>query len=181
MKDCRIYFRVTNEQKQQLLLHAKEEQQTLTSYILSHTLAEEKERDDEDKKLMKELHRIGINLNQIAHLLHRGKHFAEQEKELHLLMQKLDTCCDEILTARRAYLRELRRYHRDFLNLCREENKTKEMQKKLDASIQLKKLELKKMKIQKEGIMHGNPKSSTKSSQSSSHRGLFITGQENPR
>lgn len=91
MKDYRIYFRVTNEQKQQLLLHAKEEQQTLTSYILRHTLAEEKERDDEDKKLMKELHRIGINLNQIAHLLHRGKHFAEQEKELHLLMQKLDT------------------------------------------------------------------------------------------
>lgn len=151
MKDCRIYFRVTNEQKQQLLLHAKEEQQTLTSYILRHTLAEEKERDDEDKKLMKELHRIGINLNQIAHLLHRGKHFAEQEKELHLLMQKLDTCCDEILTARRAYLRELRRYHRDFLNLCREENKTKEMQKKLDASIQLKKLELKKNENSKRG------------------------------
>lgn len=167
MKDCRIYFRVTNEQKQQLLLHAKEEQQTLTSYILRHTLAEEKERDDEDKKLMKELHRIGINLNQIAHLLHRGKHFAEQEKELHQLMKNLDTCCDEILTARKTYLRELKIYHREFLNLCREENKAKEMQKKLDASIQLKKLELKKMKLQKEGIIHGHPKISAKSSQSS--------------
>ncbi|WP_036242136.1 plasmid mobilization protein [Megasphaera vaginalis (ex Srinivasan et al. 2021)] len=168
MKNCRIYFRVTNEQKQQLILHAKEEQLTLTSYILRHALSEEKERDDEDKGLMKELHRIGVNLNQIARSLHRGKHFTEQEKELHQLIQKLDTCCDEILTARKAYLRELQIYHRDFLNLCREENKTKEMQKKLDASIQLKKLELKKIKIQKEGIIHGYPKSATKSSQSSS-------------
>ena len=39
MKEDRIYFRVTNMQKQQLLIHAHEENLTLTDYILPHTLA----------------------------------------------------------------------------------------------------------------------------------------------
>lgn len=75
MKEDRIYFRVTNMQKQQLLIHAHEENLTLTDYILRHTLAEEKAIDNEDKNLVKELNRIGINLNQIAHALNRGQNF----------------------------------------------------------------------------------------------------------
>ncbi len=142
MKEDRIYFRVTNIQKQQLLIHAREENLTLTNYILHHTLAEEKAIDDEDKNLVKELNRIGINLNQIARALNRGQNFATEAKEVRQQIQKLDDFCDEILATRKVYFRELRQYHKEFLKFCREENKIREMQKKIDASSKLKKLEL---------------------------------------
>ena len=90
MKEDRIFFRVTNMQKQQLLIHAREENLTLTDYILRHTLADEKALDDEDKNLVKELNRIGINLNQIARALNRGQNFAAEAKEVHQQIKKLD-------------------------------------------------------------------------------------------
>lgn len=105
MKEDRIYFRVTNMQKQQLLIHAHEENLTLTDYILRHTLAEEKAIDDEDKNLVKELNRIGINLNQIAHALNRGQNFTAEAKEVRQQVKKLDAFCDEILVARKTYFR----------------------------------------------------------------------------
>lgn len=151
------FFRVTNLQKQQLLIHAREENLTLTDYILRHTLADEKALDDEDKNLVKELNRIGINLNQIARALNRGQNFAAEAKEVRQQIKKLDAFCDEILAARKAYFRELRQYHKEFLKLCQNENKSRELLKQLDASIQLKKLELKKLKRCKGGVIHGHP------------------------
>ncbi|MFV0618684.1 MobC family plasmid mobilization relaxosome protein [Megasphaera sp. WILCCON 0056] len=151
MKEDRIYFRVTNLQKQQLLIHAREENLTLTDYILRHTLADEKALDDEDKNLVKEINRIGINLNQIARALNRGQNFAAEAKEVHQQIKKLDAFCDEILAARKAYFRELRQYHKEFLKLCQNENKSRELLKQIDASIKLKKLELKKLKLCKGG------------------------------
>ena len=152
MKENRIYFRVTNMQKQQLLIHAREENLTLTDYILHHTLAEEKTLDDEDKNLMKELNRIGINLNQIARALNCGQNFATEAKKVRQQIQKLDDFCDEILAARKIYFRELRQYHKEFLKFCREENKIREMQKKIAVSSKLKKLD-----ACKGGNIHGHP------------------------
>jgi uncharacterized protein (DUF1778 family) len=152
MKEDRIYFRVTNMQKQQLLIHAREENLTLTDYILRHTLAEEKAIDDEDKNLVKELNRIGINLNQIAHALNRGQNFTAEAKEVRQQIKKLDAFCDEILAARKTYFRELRQYHKEFLKFCREENKIREMQKKINISSKLKNLE-----SCKGGNLHGYP------------------------
>ncbi len=152
MKEDRIYFRVTNMQKQQLLIHAREENLTLTDYILRHTLAEEKAIDDEDKNLVKELNRIGINLNQIAHALNCGQNFTAEAKEVRQQIKKLDAFCDEILAARKTYFRELRQYHKEFLKFCREENKIREMQKKINVSRKLKNLE-----SCKGGNLHGDP------------------------
>ena len=152
MKEDRIYFRVTNLQKQQLLIHAREENLTLTDYILRHTLADEKALDDEDKNLVKEINRIGINLNQIARALNRGQNFAAEAKEVHQQIKKLDAFCDEILVARKTYFRELRQYHKEFLKFCREENKIREMQKKINVSSKLKNLE-----SCKGGNIHGYP------------------------
>ena len=157
MKEDRIYFRVTNLQKQQLLIHAREENLTLTDYILRHTLADEKALDDEDKNLVKEINRIGINLNQIARALNRGQNFAAEAKKVHQQIKKLDAFCDEILAARKAYFRELRQYHKEFLKLCQNENKSRELLKQIDASIKLKKLELKKLKLCKGGVIHVHP------------------------
>ena len=72
-------------------------------------------------------------------------------------IKKLDAFCDEILAARKAYFRELQQYHKEFLKLCQNENKSRELLKQLDASIQLKKLELKKLKRCKGGVIHGHP------------------------
>ena len=152
MKEDRIYFRVTNMQKQQLLIHAHEENLTLTDYILRHTLAEEKAIDNEDKNLVKELNRIGINLNQIAHALNRGQNFTAEAKEVRQQIKKLDAFCDEILVARKTYFRELRQYHKEFLKFFREENKIREMQKKINVSSKLKNLE-----SCKGGNLHGYP------------------------
>ena len=152
MKEDRIFFRVTNLQKQQLLIHAREENLTLTDYILRHTLADEKAIDDEDKNLMKELNRIGINLNQIAHALNRGQNFTAEAKEVRQQIKKLDAFCDEILVARKTYFQELRQYHKEFLKFCREENKIREMQKKINVSSKLKNLE-----SCKGGNLHGYP------------------------
>lgn len=157
MKEDRIYLRVTNLQKQQLLIHAREENLTLTDYILRHTLADEKALDDEDKNLVKELNRIGINLNQIARALNRGQNFAAEAKEVRQQIKKLDAFCDEILAARKAYFRELQQYHKEFLKLCQNESKSRELLKQIDASIKLKKLELKKLKLCKGGGIHGHP------------------------
>ena len=134
-----------------------ERRPSLTDYILRHTLADEKALDDEDKNLVKELNRIGINLNQIARALNRGQNFAAEAKEVRQQIKKLDAFCDEILAARKAYFRELRQYHKEFLKLCQNENKSRELLKQLDASIQLKKLELKKLKLCKGGGIHGHP------------------------
>ena len=51
---------------------------------------------------MKEINRIGINLNQIARALNRGQNFAAEVKEVHQQIKKLDAFCDEILAARKA-------------------------------------------------------------------------------
>ena len=152
MKEDLIYFRVTNMQKQQLLIHAHEENLTLTDYILRHTLAEEKAIDNEDKNLVKELNRIGINLKQIAHALNRGQNFTAEAKEVRQQIKKLDAFCDEILVARKTYFQELRQYHKEFLKFCREENKIREMQKKINVSSKLKNLE-----SCKGGNLHGYP------------------------
>ena len=157
MKEDRIYFRVTNMQKQQLLIHAHEENLTLTDYILRHTLAEEKAIDNEDKNLVKELNRIGINLNKIDRALNRGQNFAAEAKEVRQQIKKLDALCDEILAARKAYFGGRRQQQKEFLELCKNESKSRELLKQLDACIQLKKLELKKLKLCKGGGIHGHP------------------------
>ena len=58
----------------------------------------------------------------------------------------------KILVARKTYFRELRQYHKEFLKFCREENKIREMQKKINVSSKLKNLE-----SCKGGNLHGYP------------------------
>ena len=138
MKNHRIYLRVSDAEKRIIFLHAKEHDMTISQYILhcAHAkehdmtisqyilhcaLADEFAQANEDRQLMLELQRIGVNLNQIARKMNSGSPMLPLAGTLRVLAKKLDTYCEIIMQERKEYQDAVRNYYREWLNYLRKE------------------------------------------------------------
>ena len=121
VKNHRIYLRVSDAEKRIIFLHAKEHDMTISQYILHCALADEFAQANEDRQLMLELQRIGVNLNQIARKMNSGSPMLPLAGTLRVLAKKLNTYCEIIMQERKEYQDAVRNYYREWLNYLRKE------------------------------------------------------------
>lgn len=121
MKNHRIYLRVSDAEKGIIAFHAREHDMTISKYILHCALADEIAQANEDRQLIMELQRIGVNLNQIARKLNSGNLTLPLTSTLRMLVKKLDRHCDIIMQERKEYREAVRSYYREWLNYLRKE------------------------------------------------------------
>jgi hypothetical protein len=121
VKNHRIYLRVSDAEKGIIALHAREHDMTISKYILHCALADEFAQANEDRQLMMELQRIGVNLNQIARKMNSGSPMLPLAGTLRILAKKLDKHCETIMQERKEYREAVRSYYREWLNYLRKE------------------------------------------------------------
>lgn len=142
LKETKLCLRVSDAEKTQIMLHAREHHMTISAYMIHCALADEYGRTQEDNQLITELRRIGININQIAKQLNQGTSSIRLGSDLIVLGKNLKAYCKDLLAERKTYTALLGAYQKAFLSYLESEKELKTIKMQQDVL----RLELRKLR-----------------------------------